>query len=105
MVTVTERAKDALREWKQRLSGSCHQGFRLESDSPGEVNILELDIDRPGDQVFESRGVRILFVAPGVSKILGDIVLDCEQTAEQFDKKTLSYLHLSKPTTVAMRAA
>ncbi len=96
MIKVTDSAKEALKSRKEKLSGSHDQAFRLESDSPGEVDMLELDMERPGDYVIEADGEKLLVVSPEISSIVGDATIDCEITSEIFDKHRVPYLHIAK---------
>ncbi|GEM_PF-6591712 len=96
MITITDNAKEALKARKEKLSGGHNQAFRLESDSPGEVDILELDMERPGDYVIEMDGEKLLVVSPEISSIVGDATIDCEITSEVFDKHHVPYLHITK---------
>ncbi len=87
MVTVTERAKEKLKELKsQSLSQinveASNVGLRLDQASPGQLGIFP-DSPREGDQIVEHEGAPLLFVGPAIAQAVSGTTIDCEGDGAQ----------------------
>jgi len=81
MVAVTTRAKEALAE----LRGSVQVqepdvGLRLATDTPGQLALFA-DRQKPGDEVIEHAGVKMLLIDEELAKSLTGAKIDCERDA------------------------
>ena len=80
MANVTEHAAHHLREILAETATDPEQAFRLHVES--DEFSLELDYRREGDEVVESEGNAILFIAPEVSMLLTTATIHCIDTPE-----------------------
>lgn len=81
MVTVTESAKQTLKDILTTHSNDPEVGIRLTFNPPGEFGIA-LDREVEGDQVVEHEGTKALLVAPDLAPMVEGITLDVRETAE-----------------------
>jgi Fe-S cluster assembly iron-binding protein IscA len=81
MLTVTESAKQLLKEMGRAHSGNPEACLRLSVDSGGQFG-LTLDSESEGDQVVDHEGAKILVVTPGLATALEGNTLDVQDTAE-----------------------
>lgn len=81
MLTVTENAKQLLKETLREHSEDPEIGIRLSVKEGGQFGIV-LDRESEGDQVVEHDGDKVLLVTPGLSTILDGKTLDVQDTEE-----------------------
>jgi Fe-S cluster assembly iron-binding protein IscA len=81
MVTVTEGAKQVLKEKLLAHTSEPDVGIRLESEPSGQLGLV-LDRESEGDQVVEHDEMKVLLVAPELATKLEGITLDTEDTSE-----------------------
>jgi len=81
MLTVTESAKQLLKETLQAHTDDPELGLRL---SPGELGQLGLvlDSEAEGDQVVEHEGAKVLLVASELTLAVDGVTLDIQDTAD-----------------------
>lgn len=87
MLTVTERAKETLARLKATAeNGSgADAGLRLLfGTGPTEFG-LQPDREKPGDQVVEHAGAKVLLVDEALADALADATIDVEAGAEPGD--------------------
>jgi len=83
MLCITERA---MKELKKILSDNVdvpQARLRLVARKQGQVG-LGIDIETPGDQVFEHEGSRLLIVDEKLACWLEGAVLDIEDTSDGY---------------------
>jgi Fe-S cluster assembly iron-binding protein IscA len=81
MVAVTTRAKEALAEL--RASAKVDEpdvGVRLAADTPGTLALFA-DRQKPGDQVVEHAGSKVLLIDEELAEGLTGAQIDCERSA------------------------
>jgi Fe-S cluster assembly iron-binding protein IscA len=81
MLTVTEGAKQLLKETLREHSDDPETGIRLSVNEGGQFGIA-LDTESEGDQVVEHDGDKVLLVAPELSTVLEGKTLDVRDTEE-----------------------
>jgi Fe-S cluster assembly iron-binding protein IscA len=81
MLTVTEGAKQLLKEILTTHSDDPDMGVRLTLKPPGQLGII-LDSEAEDDQVIEHEGSKVLLVAPELESALEEVTLDVEDTDE-----------------------
>ena len=81
MLTVTESAKQRLKELLLASTNDPDFGFRLVLKAPGELG-LQLDREGVGDDVVEHEGSKVLLVGPEVLMVVAEAILDTEDTPE-----------------------
>ena len=84
MLTVTETAKERLKEALQERTTDPDEAIRLIPD-PSNPNQLAftLDKEKEGDHVVVSEdGRKVLLVASDLAPALGEMVMDYQETAE-----------------------
>ena len=81
MLTVTESAKQLLKETLTAHSDDPEVGIRLSFKPPGQFGIA-LDREAEGDQVVEHEGAKALLVAPELAPVVEGITLDVKDTPE-----------------------
>ena len=81
MLTVTERAKQQLKQILSNSVGEPDVALRMSPSGPGEFG-LALDKEKEGDQVVEHEGSRVLLVGSEVADLLEGWTIDCRETAE-----------------------
>ncbi|MFQ5916816.1 MAG: hypothetical protein ACE5MK_02515 [Acidobacteriota bacterium] len=86
MLTVTETAKEKLKEALQQRVRQSEATFRLIVSSSGTRCFqLGLGEEREGDQVVESvEGTRLLLIGPILAAELEGLVFDYEETDKGF---------------------
>jgi Fe-S cluster assembly iron-binding protein IscA len=81
MLTVTERAKETLARLKATAENGngADAGLRLLfGTGPTEFG-LQLDREKPGDQVVEHAGAKVLLVDEALADALADATIDVER--------------------------
>lgn len=81
MLTVTESAKQLLKETLQEHSDDPETGVRLSVNEGGQFGIV-LDNEAEGDQIVEHEGAKVLLIAPGLATALERNTLDVQDTDE-----------------------
>jgi Fe-S cluster assembly iron-binding protein IscA len=81
MLTVTESAKQLLKETLRENSDDPETSIRLSIKEEGQFGIA-LDVESAGDQVVEHDGDKVLLVAPALSTVLEGRTLDVQDTKE-----------------------
>jgi Fe-S cluster assembly iron-binding protein IscA len=100
MLTVTERAKETLARLKTAAENGngTDAGLRLFfGTAPTEFG-LELDREKPGDQVVEHAGATVLLVDEALADALADATIDVEAgAAERGDATSGDELVITRP--------
>ncbi|GEM_PF-461929 len=81
MLTVTETAKQLLKETLLAHSDDPEAGLRLSMKSPGQLWIM-LDRGLPTDEVVEREGLKLLLVEPELVELLQVATVDVQDTDE-----------------------
>ena len=81
MLTVTESAKQLLKEILLDQADDPEMGLRLSVRPPGHFGV-SLDREAEGDQVVEHEGAKVLLVAPEIAPLLDGKTFDVQDTAE-----------------------
>ena len=81
MLTVTESAKELLKDKLVAHTDDPEIGLRLELEPPGQLGIV-LDREAEGDQVVEHEGAKVLLVASELAPAVDGITLDVQDTAD-----------------------
>ena len=79
MLTVTEGAKQLLKEILTAHSDDPEMGVRLASDPQGQLGLV-LGEEQPGDHVVEHQESKVLLVASELASTLKEVTLDVEDT-------------------------
>lgn len=81
MLTVTESAKQLLKETLTAHSDDPEVGLRLSVKSPGEFGLV-LDREAEGDQVVDHENTKVLLVASELASMVEGVTLDVQDTPE-----------------------
>jgi Fe-S cluster assembly iron-binding protein IscA len=81
MLTVTEGAKQLLKETLKEHSEDPQTGIRLSIKEGGQFMIV-LDNESEGDQVVEHEGAKVLMVSSNLATDLSESTLDVRETQE-----------------------
>ena len=81
MLTVTESAKQRLKELLLASTNDPDFGVRLVTKVPGQTGLV-LDREGVGDAVVEYEGAKVLLVGPEVAQLVAGATLDTEDTPE-----------------------
>jgi Fe-S cluster assembly iron-binding protein IscA len=83
MLTVTPQAAEKLKEAIQAQTTDPEVAIRLilSSSRPNQLD-MALDKEKEGDQVVESKGVKVLFVSSELTQVLEGMVIDCRETPQ-----------------------
>jgi len=77
MVNVTTRAKETLAQMKDSANLSDpNVGLRLEAETNGGFGLFP-DKQKPGDQIVEYRGGKVLLIDDELAGALTDAEIDC----------------------------
>ena len=79
MITITERAKEELKDVLVAAEAKPYEGLRLLPTSE-EVFELMLDTEMTGDLVVEHEGYKVLLIGLEYFKWLNGKTLDCSDT-------------------------
>lgn len=83
MVTVTTRAIEMLAEIRASANmGDPDVGLRLEAADTGGLGLLP-DRERPGDQIVEYAGEKVLLVDDRLSEALTGTLIDCTRVGKE----------------------
>ena len=82
MVDVTTRAKETLAQMKESANVSDPDiGLRLEAETSGGFGLFP-DKQKPGDQIVEYRGAKVLLIEDSLAEALTDARIDCKTTGK-----------------------
>ena len=81
MLTVTDSAKQLLKETLSAHTDDPEIGLRLELKPPRQLGIV-LDREAEGDQVVEHEGAKVLLVASELAPAVDGVTLDIQDTAD-----------------------
>jgi Fe-S cluster assembly iron-binding protein IscA len=81
MLTVTETAKQLLKETLREHSDDPEISIRLSLGEEGQFGIA-LDVESEGDQVVEHDGDKVLLIGSNISTVLEGRTLDVQDTEE-----------------------
>ncbi len=81
MITVTEYAREVLKNILVDMEAAPEEGLRLMPNPKGEF-VLALDVLRSADQVVEHEGYNILIIGIEYFRSLQGKTVDCLQTEE-----------------------
>ena len=81
MITITESAKQELKNILSANADNPQARLRLTTDNQGQLG-LGIDIEQPGDQVVEHKGSAVLVVEEGLAASLEGVTLDTQDTPE-----------------------
>jgi hypothetical protein len=81
MVSVTEHAKEVLRNLLIDMEADPDEGLRLLPNSNGEF-VLALDNQLWGDEVIEHQGSKVLLIGIEYNRFLNGKTVDCEKTED-----------------------
>ncbi len=82
MLNVTARAKETLAQMKASANVNDPEiGLRLEAESAGGFGLFP-DRQKPGDQIVEHDGSKVLLIDDRLAEALTDARIDCKTTGE-----------------------
>lgn len=81
MIGVTDRAKEELKNILDSNADDQELSLRLVTNEQGQIGIA-LDKERPGDNVVEHNGSKVLLVEDALVPHLVGITIDIEDTPE-----------------------
>ena len=81
MLTVTESAKEQLKETLLANTDDPEIGLRLTLEPGGQFGLV-LGREQEGDQVVEHEGAKVLLVATELAPAVDGITLDVQETAD-----------------------
>jgi Fe-S cluster assembly iron-binding protein IscA len=81
MLTVTERAKEELRQILTNTVDHPLAGLRLTRRGPGHFALI-VDVEEPGDVVVKYEGLKVLLIEEKLVDNLEGITLDIEDTPD-----------------------
>jgi len=79
MLEVSERAREALKQALDANSSDAEQGLRLTITGPDQLG-LGIDVERPGDHIFEHEGAKVLMVDEKMADMVSEMSLDVQET-------------------------
>jgi len=79
MLTVTENAREVLKEILNANCDDPEMGLRLIVDQDNQIK-MALGTEEPGDQVIQHEGTKVLMVPPPLITVFDDITIDAEET-------------------------
>jgi Fe-S cluster assembly iron-binding protein IscA len=79
VITITERAKEELREVLIAAEAEPQEGLRLLPTTDGVFELM-LDTEMSGDLVVEHEGYKVLLIGLEYFKFLNGKTLDCSDT-------------------------
>jgi hypothetical protein len=87
MLTVTEAAKEELKQLLIDIGADIEEGLRL-LPAENDVFVLSLDTEMSADQVVEFDGYKVLLVGIEYYRMFRDKTVDCRDT----EKGTILYI-------------
>jgi len=81
MLEVSERAREELKKALDSNTSDPEQGLRLTITGPDQLG-LGVDVERPGDEIYEHDGSKVLMVDENISKMVTGMSLDVHETEE-----------------------
>ena len=83
MLTVTESAKQNLREILLATTNDSEFGLRLSMKPRGQLGLmLVLDKEAPGDYVVKHEGLKILLVRQGLVPLVNGVTIGTQDSPE-----------------------
>jgi Fe-S cluster assembly iron-binding protein IscA len=79
MLTVTENAREVLKEILSANSNDPEMGLRLIIDGDNQIK-MALGAEEQGDQVIEHDGTKVLMVPSALITVFEGITIDAEET-------------------------
>lgn len=79
MLTVTDRAKEKLKEMLQSETDDPSVGLRLATAPSGQLGIFA-DRERDDDQIVEYEGFAVLLVGQDMANAIGDATIDYDES-------------------------
>jgi Fe-S cluster assembly iron-binding protein IscA len=89
MLTVTENAKQYLKDTLLAHSSDPDVGLRLTLEPPRQFGLM-LDSVGIGDHVVEHEGSKVLLVTPELVTLLNEVTIDTKDTPEGLKKLMIS---------------
>ena len=81
MLTVTEAARDKLKETLKANTSDQETSLRLTMKPPGQLGLV-LDKISSADSVVEHEGTKVLIISHEIAELLGRAKLDVEETPD-----------------------
>lgn len=81
MLTVTEAAKQRLKETLLANTDDQEAGLRLTMKPPGQLGLV-LDRALPADSIVEHEGSKVLIVGHEIAELLQEATLDIQDTPD-----------------------
>lgn len=81
MITVTDKARETLKELLLSDSDDPEMSLRLVANQPGQFG-LALDREAEGDQVVEQEGTKVLLIGHELANIADGTTLDVQDTPD-----------------------
>ncbi len=78
MLTVTEKAKQELKNMLQNGSEDADKALRINFKEPAQVSLV-FDGEREGDQVIQFESRNVLLIGEDVAQIFDGVVLDVQE--------------------------
>ena len=88
MLQVSESALEELKKALDAAGSEPDEGLRLMVTGPDQLG-LGVDVERPGDKVYEHDGAKVLLVDENIAELVDDLSLDVNET-EQGPQLTMS---------------
>jgi len=79
MLTVTESAKQKLRQTLITNTNDQEAGLRLTMEPPGQLGLV-LDRESPNDSLIEHEGLKVLIVDHELAELLQEATIDVQDT-------------------------
>jgi len=81
MLQVSERAREELKKALEAAGHEPGEGLRLTVTGPEQLG-LGVDSERPGDDVYEHEGTKVLMVDKDIAELVQDLSLDVAETED-----------------------
>lgn len=81
MLTVTEAARDKLKETLLANTEDREIALRLTINPPGQLGLM-LDKESPGDSIIEHEGSKLLLLEQEVAELLKEATLDVQNSPD-----------------------
>jgi len=81
MLEVSERAREELKKALDANTSDPEQGLRLTVTGVDQLG-LGIDVERPGDQIYEHEGAKVLMVDSNMAEMVSELSLDIQETEE-----------------------
>ena len=81
MITVTDKARETLKELLLSNSNDPEMSLRLAANQPGQFG-LALDKEAEGDQVVDQEGTKVLLIGHELANIADGTIVDVQDTPD-----------------------